>query len=92
MEEKLLVKRAKRGDAGAFAELYGRIYKKLYAFALYTLKNPQDAEDAVSAAVTDAFAQIKNLKKDEAFQAGCIGLWRISATGKCGNIMKRVRS
>ena len=30
MEERLLVKRAKRGDVDAFAELYGKIYKKLY--------------------------------------------------------------
>ena len=27
MDERLLVKRAKRGDTAAFAELYGTIYK-----------------------------------------------------------------
>lgn len=67
MEERLLVKRAKRGDVEAFAKLYEKIYKKLYAFALYTLKRPEDAEDVVSAAVTDAFETIGKLKKDEAF-------------------------
>ena len=36
MEEQMLVKRAKRGDVDAFGELYQRIYKKLYAYALYT--------------------------------------------------------
>ena len=36
MDERLLVKRAKRGDTAAFAELYGTIYKRLYQFALYT--------------------------------------------------------
>ena len=51
MDERLLVKRAKRGDTAAFAELYGTIYKRLYQFALYTLGNTQDAEDVVSAAV-----------------------------------------
>lgn len=35
MDERLLVKRAKRGDTAAFAELYGTIYKRLYQFALY---------------------------------------------------------
>ena len=50
MDERLLVKRAKRGDTAAFAELYGPIYKRLYQFALYTLGNTQDAEDVVSAA------------------------------------------
>ena len=39
MEECLLVKKAKRGDIDAFAELYSRIYKKLYQFAFCTLKN-----------------------------------------------------
>ena len=39
MDERLLVKRAKRGDTAAFAELYGTIYKRLYQFALYTLGN-----------------------------------------------------
>ena len=29
MDERLLVKRAKRGDTAAFAELYGTIYKRL---------------------------------------------------------------
>ena len=67
MEERLLVKRAKRGDVDAFAELYGQIYQKLYQFALYTLKDPEDAKDAVSAAVTDAFESIGKLRKEEAF-------------------------
>ena len=58
MDERLLVKRAKRGDTAAFAELYGTIYKRLYRFALYTLGNTQDAEDVVSAAVMEAFENI----------------------------------
>ena len=67
MEERLLVKRAKRGDVDAFGELYGQIYKKLYAYALYTLKRPEDAEDVVGEAVVDAFAGIGQLKKEESF-------------------------
>ena len=42
-----LVRRAKRGDVDAFAELYAGIYKDMYRFALYTLRNTSDAEDAV---------------------------------------------
>lgn len=67
MEERILVKRAKRGDIDAFGELYGQIYRKLYAFALYTLGRPEDAEDAVSEAVTDAFATIGLLRREESF-------------------------
>ena len=46
--EAVLIQRAKRGDIKAFSELYSRIYVELYRFALYTLKHPQEAEDAVS--------------------------------------------
>ena len=67
MDDRLLVKRAKRGDVDAFAELYGKIYEKLYRFAFYMLKNAQDAEDAVSEAVTDAFEGIRKLKREESF-------------------------
>lgn len=63
------VKRAKRGDAEAFADLYREIYENMYRFALYTLRNTSDAEDAVSEAVTDAFASIRKLKTEEAFKS-----------------------
>ena len=69
MEMNILeVKKAKRGDAAAFARLYEQIYPDLYRFALYTLKHTSDAEDAVSETVTDAFASIRKLKKAESFK------------------------
>lgn len=64
-----LVRRAKRGDIDAFAELYAGIYENMYRFALYTLRNTNDAEDAVSDAVTDAFASIRKLRSEEAFKS-----------------------
>lgn len=64
-----LVRQAKRGDVDAFAELYAGIYKDMYRFALYTLRNASDAEDAVSDAVTDAFASIKKLRSEDAFKS-----------------------
>ena len=62
------VKKAKRGDTAAFAGLYQQVYADLYRFALYTLKNKNDAEDAVSETVADAFASIGKLRKAEAFR------------------------
>ena len=62
------VKKAKRGDTAAFAGLYQQVYEDLYRFALYTLKNKTDAEDAVSETVTEAFASIKRLRKAESFK------------------------
>lgn len=84
MEERMLVKRAKKGDVDAFGELYQMIYKKLYAFALYTLGRETDAEDAVGEAVTDAFASIGQLKREESF-AGW--MYRIVAN-KCKQRMR----
>lgn len=70
MEQELqLVRRAQSGDTGAFAQLYEGVYQDLYRFALYVLKHPQDAQDVVSDTVMDAFAQIGELRKTEAFRA-----------------------
>jgi RNA polymerase sigma-70 factor (ECF subfamily) len=74
-----LVKAARRGDAEAFAELYGKIYGDMYRFALYTLRNTADAEDVVSEAVTDAYASIRKLRTEEAFKSW---IFRI-LTNKC---------
>lgn len=63
-----LVRRAKQGDTDAFACLYQEVYEDLYRFAVYILKDPVDAQDAVSEAVTDAFASVRGLRKEEAFK------------------------
>lgn len=63
-----LVRQAKRGNADAFASLYQEVYEDLYRFAVYTLKDPVDAQDAVSETVADAFASVRNIRKEEAFK------------------------
>lgn len=77
--EQELVKRAKHQDAHAFAMLYKSVYIDLYKFALYTLKHPQDAEDAVSETVVAAFENIYKLRRAEAFRGW---MFRI-LTNKC---------
>ena len=67
--EAVLIRRAKRGDVKAFSELYSRIYVELYRFALYTLKHPQEEEDAVSDTVVTAYEKISSLKKEESFRS-----------------------
>ena len=59
--ELVLIRKAQRGDVKAFSELYARIYRELYRFALYTMKHPQDAEDAVSETVIAAYENIPEL-------------------------------
>lgn len=66
--EQVLIRRAKKGDAKAFSELYARIYKDLYKFAYYMMRQQQDAEDAVSDTVITAFENMGKLKREESFR------------------------
>jgi len=56
-------------DTKEFTNHYAQIHVDLYKFALYVVKHPQDAEDAVSEAVIAAYRNIHKLKKDESFRA-----------------------
>ena len=69
MRQEELVRVAKTGDAGAFTELYKEIYRDMYHFAYYMLKHAEDAKDAVSDTVMDAWATIGMLKKEESFKS-----------------------
>ena len=63
-----LAARARNGDAEAFGELYGMVYKDLYRYAYYMLGLREDAEDAVMETVCEAYAQIRKLREPEAFR------------------------
>ena len=76
--------RARAGDTEAFAALYEEVYRDLYRMALYTLKNPQDAEDVVSDTVADAFASIRKLRDADAFRAWIFKI----LSNKCRRKMK----
>lgn len=67
-----------------FEDNYKKVYKDLYRFALYTLGNPQDAEDVVSEAVVDAYQGYGGLRDKEAFRAW---IFRI-LTVKCKRKLK----
>ena len=65
---KELAYEAKQGNKEAFGELYKAVYQDMYRFALYILKNPEDAQDAVAETVADAYASITKLRDCEAFK------------------------
>lgn len=69
MKSQQIVKNAINGDKDAFCALYDEYKQKLYRYALYKLKNPQDAEDAVSDAIVSSYRQISALKNPGAFDA-----------------------
>lgn len=56
-------------DAKTFARMYEEIYKDLYRYALCILRNPQEAEDAVSEAVISAYENIQKLRVEAAFKS-----------------------
>lgn len=63
------VKAARKGDADAFGRLYATIYRELFQIARASLRSPEDAADAVSDAVLDAFRTIGKLRDEAAFRA-----------------------
>lgn len=56
-------------DAKTFAGMYETVYKDMYRFALCMMKNPHDAEDAVSDAVVNAYGHISSLRSRDAFKS-----------------------
>ena len=84
VEYTALVEQAKRKDKEAFAKLYELVYQDMYRFALYTLKNPQDAEDVVSDTVVDAYESIRKLRNADAFKGWIFKI----LSNKCRRKMK----
>ena len=79
-----VVEKARSGDLEAFGALYETVYKDMYRLALYILKDPQDAEDAVAEAVADAYSSIGNLREPEAFRGWIFRILSI----KCKRLLK----
>ena len=61
-----------------FSEMYETVYRDLYRYALCLMKNPQEAEDAVSEAVIAAYENIHKFKKKKHSKAGYLQFLRIN--------------
>ena len=66
-EDRLLVSKAKLGDAHAFGELYERHRSKTCSIAFRILRNEHDAEDAVQRSFQRAFVNLSRFREDSAF-------------------------
>lgn len=62
------VAKAREGDREAFGRLYQQAALDLYRMALYTLGNPQDAEDIVAETFLEAWKGIHNLRDAASFR------------------------
>ena len=76
--KKELVNNSIGGSKEAFCQLYGLYKDKLYRYAFYKLGNPEDAEDAVSECVLQAWKGISALRDPEAF-----GSWIFRILSAC---------
>lgn len=82
--EWILVEKAKKGDAHAFARLYENYYRDLYRFAVCLVKNETTAEDAVSSAVLKAYENLVRLRRNQSFKSW---LFQITAN-ECRRFLK----
>lgn len=64
-----LVRKAQKGDADSFGELYSIFKDDMFRFAYYYTGSVSLAEDAVSEAALIAFQKIPQLKKASAFKS-----------------------
>lgn len=89
VNESELVRQACKGDAHAFACLYEKIYKKMYAYALYTLNHEQDAEDVVSDTVIYAFEHMESLRIVESFNSWIFKILSVKCKNKIAEYCKK---
>lgn len=66
-EARVLVSKAKRGDASAFGELYERYRLRTHRIAKRILRNDHDAEDAVQRCFQRAFVNLSRFREDSGF-------------------------
>lgn len=84
-----VVASAKNGCAESFAQLYEQVQDELYKYALYTLGNTHDAEDAVADTFVEAYKGIANLRDDTAFKAWIFRILSVRMKRKVADIIKR---
>lgn len=87
-EHGVLAKAAARGDAAAFADLYGRFSRPVYNMALRCLRNPQEAEDVCQEVWIRAHRELTKLRDPGAFP---LWLYRIAARACVDAARKRSR-
>lgn len=67
MEEKLLIKKAKKGDKEALITLIMNQKNEYYKLAYVYMKNKEDTLDSMQDMIVILYEKIHTLKKDEAF-------------------------
>jgi RNA polymerase sigma-70 factor (ECF subfamily) len=85
VEEEELVRRARRGDLGAYDELVRRYQERIYATVYHMTSNHEDANDLAQESFIKAFQALKTFKGGSSFYTW---LYRI-AVNKTINFLKQ---
>jgi RNA polymerase sigma-70 factor (ECF subfamily) len=84
-----LVRRARRGEEAAFAELVRHHLRAVYAVALGVLGRPEDAEDIAQEAMLVAFERLETCREPERFSGWLLQIGRTRALNALAS--RRVR-
>lgn len=82
------VARAREGDREAFGRLYDGVARELYRVALYTLGNPQDAENVVAETFLEAWKGIQGLREPERFRQWMLRILSIRCKRRVGRYVQ----
>ena len=78
-EDQALLERCRKGDLGAFEEIYRTHSPRLYSLALRMLGNPADAEDMLQEIFLSAHRKLEGFRGEAA-----LGTWLYRlATNQC---------
>ncbi len=82
------IAKARDGDREAFGRLYDAVARDLYRAALYTLGNPQDAEDAVAETFLEAWKGIHALREEGSFRQWIMRILSVRCKRRIGGYVK----
>lgn len=82
------VRNARGGDREAFGRLYDAVARDLYRTALYTLGNPQDAEDVVAETFLEAWKGIHTLRVEGSFRQWIMRILSIRCKRRIGGYVR----
>ncbi|MGB9750415.1 MAG: RNA polymerase sigma factor [Caldisericia bacterium] len=87
MIEKELIRKAKKGEVGAFAQLVEIYEKEIITYCYYIIKDKEEAKDLAQEAFLKAFINLKSLRNEEDFK---YWLLRIAKNG-CFKKLSRMK-
>ena len=82
------VARAREGDREAFGRLYDGVARELYRVALYTLGNPQDAENNVAETFLETWKGIHTIREEASFRQWIMRILSIRCKRRIGGYVK----